>query len=554
MALEAGTRVGRYTISRLLAQGGMAEVYRADQELTRGISRPVAVKVIRPEYSESPDFREMFLDEARTACTLSHPNIAQIYDVGESDEGLLYMAMELVPGETLAAINRTLRDHQERFSDEALFAIGIWTAGALEVVHALKTEGGASGLVHRDLSPHNLLLSSGGSLKLIDFGIAKAATNRNLTLPGVTKGKAGYFSPEQAMGKRLDGRSDLFSLGVTLYKLASGSTPFDEHANHGERHAALVRGQWKSLEDVFPGLPAAFYQVVNRALMVKPEDRFQTARELREALEKASYDSGLRVGQSSLLGYVDDDGEITATGGTRSSAFPAITAAPTVVSPSPKSATSAQRLAARPPDVGTERVARAAAPGRKALLATVFAAALIIGVFGTLLLGGSPAPMPAVEVEAVTVEPAAAPSRAQPTEVTPPPAPVVKLPTVELSPAPAPPTPRPVPVKVAKVDRPREPKNAEVVPRPPPVEEVVPDGEGTLRIGVQGDDSGARVLVTGRKALDEAPPFSVKVPSGRYTVVVKFSSGRSTEFRCTVKPDGLCRNTWDTARREWLER
>jgi serine/threonine-protein kinase len=336
VALDASTRVGRYTISRLLAQGGMAEVYRAEQELTKGITRPVAVKVIRPEYSESPDFREMFLDEARTACTLNHPNIAQTYDVGESDDGLLFMAMELVPGETLATINRTLRDHGERFSDEALFAIGIWTASALEAVHALKTEGGAAGLVHRDVSPHNLLLSATGTLKLIDFGIAKAATNRNLTMSGVTKGKAGYFSPEQAMGKRLDGRSDLFSLGVTLYKLACGSTPFDDHKTHGERHAALVRGQWQDLDDVFPGLPAPFYEVVRRALMLKPEERYQTARELREALEKAAFESGFRVGQSALLGYVDTDGEITASGGTRSSAFPAITAPPSDVYAKPK--------------------------------------------------------------------------------------------------------------------------------------------------------------------------------------------------------------------------
>jgi serine/threonine-protein kinase len=194
----------------------MAEVYRAEQDLTGGISRPVAVKVIRPEYSESEDFREMFLDEARTACTLSHPNIVHIYEVGETDEGQLFMVMELVSGETLATINRTLRGTDERFSDEALFSIGILTCSALDAVHALRVEGGVANLVHRDVSPHNLLLSTTGSLKLIDFGIAKAATNRNLTMPGVTKGKAGYFSPEQAMGKKLDGRSDLFSLGVTL--------------------------------------------------------------------------------------------------------------------------------------------------------------------------------------------------------------------------------------------------------------------------------------------------------------------------------------------------
>ena len=177
----------------------MAEVYKADQELTAGIFRPVALKVIRPEYSESTDFREMFLDEARTACTLSHPNIVHIYEVGETD-GLLFMAMELVPGETLATVNRHLRDQKERFSDEALFAIGIYCCSALEAVHALKIEEGHVNLVHRDVSPHNLLLSSTGSLKLIDFGIAKAATNRNLTNPGVTKGKAGTSRPSRRWG------------------------------------------------------------------------------------------------------------------------------------------------------------------------------------------------------------------------------------------------------------------------------------------------------------------------------------------------------------------
>jgi len=251
----------------------MAEVYRAEQDLTGGITRPVAVKVIRPEYSESEDFRGMFLDEARTACTLSHPNIVHIYEVGESDDGLLYMAMELVAGETLATVNRTLRDYDERMGEEALFAIGIHTCSALEAVHALKVEGGFANLVHRDVSPHNLLLSTSGGLKLIDFGIAKAASNRNLTMPGVTKGKAGYFSPEQAMGKKLDGRSDIFSLGVTLYKLAYGGTPFDDHKNHAERHAALVRGQWKQLDEVYPGLPEGFYAVLRRSLQALAESR-----------------------------------------------------------------------------------------------------------------------------------------------------------------------------------------------------------------------------------------------------------------------------------------
>lgn len=553
----------------------MAEVYRAEQELTKDITRPVAVKVIRPEYSESADFREMFLDEARTACTLSHPNIAQIYDVGESDDGLLYMAMELVPGETLATINRTLRDHQERFSDEALFAIGIWTASALEAVHALKTEGGTVGLVHRDVSPHNLLLSTTGSLKLIDFGISKAATNRNLTMPGVTKGKAGYFSPEQAMGKKLDGRSDLFSLGVTLYKLASGSTPFDDHKTHGERHAALVRGQWQDLDQVFPGLPEPFYDVVRRSLMLKPEERFQTAREMREALEKAAFDSGFRVGQSVLLGYVDVDGEITASGGTRSSAFPAITNTPSDVYAKPKLATpafsgqSTTGLAPSSPvkrDHNTERVpaAKGKPPSRKPFLLVAFAAAVIIGVFGTLLIvgGGTPEPVITVEPTTVQIEPTKPPAEVKKPTVTKP-VEVVKPPAdIDLTQPVKPPPDVKKPALVAKVNpKPNEKpvettKPVEVVkpPPPPPVDEAIPDGIGTIRISLTGDDSGAKVVVRGAKSFENAPPFSEKVPSGLYTVMVRLGNGSlSPSRRVTVQPDGQSRLIYDVGQQRWSD-
>lgn len=284
----------------------MAEVYRAEQQLAGGISRPVALKVIRPEYSESTDFHEMFLDEARTACTLSHPNIVHIYEVGEF-EGLLYMTMELVPGASLSAVARGLEKRDERFDAEMLLAVGISTCAALEAVHRLKPQGEPLlNLVHRDISPQNLLLSPDGTLKLIDFGIAKAATNRNLTHPGMTKGKVGYFSPEQAMGKSLDGRSDLFSLGVTLYRLASGRTPFEDVSNPAARNRVLLSGQWQSLERVCPGLPVGFYTVLNRALRVEPEERFDNARDMREALEAVALDKGLRVGPSALRGYVDE--------------------------------------------------------------------------------------------------------------------------------------------------------------------------------------------------------------------------------------------------------
>lgn len=306
MSIAPGTQVGRFRIARLLAQGGMAEVYRADQEVTAGFFRPVALKVIRPEFAESADFREMFLDEARTACTLSHPNIVHIYEVGES-EGRLYMAMELVAGETLAQVANRLADGGERLSNEALLAVGLFTCSALEAVHALRLPGeGHLNLVHRDVSPHNLLLSPSGTLNLIDFGIAKAVTNRNLTLPGITKGKAGYFSPEQAMGKSLDGRSDLFSLGVTLYKLASGGTPLEDYQTHYSRNMALIQGKWLPLSKVCPDLPLGLYTVIQKAMSIPRELRFASAREMREALERAALESGVHVGTGSLMGYVAD--------------------------------------------------------------------------------------------------------------------------------------------------------------------------------------------------------------------------------------------------------
>lgn len=565
MSLEPGTKVGRYTIVRLVAQGGMAEVYRAEQDLTGGITRPVAVKVIRPEYSESEDFREMFLDEARTACTLSHPNIAHIYEVGESDEGQLYMAMELISGETLATVARTLRANDERFSDEALFSIGILCCSALDAVHALKVEGGTVNLVHRDVSPHNVLLSTTGGLKLIDFGIAKAATNRNLTLPGVTKGKAGYFSPEQAMGKKLDGRSDLFSLGVTLYKLASGGTPFDDYKNHAERHAALVRGQWKDLEEVYPGLPAGFYAVVKKALALKPEDRFQTAREMREALERAAFDAHIRVGQSSLMGYLDDDGEVTASGGSRMSAFPGIVAGPSiqtkalaqpaVPAPNAESVRALPPQASAPAKFRTERLPPVppgqAAGSKKWPFVAAFVAAVVLGVGGTFLLVGKPTP-PAPR----PVEPPLGVARRDPPVEPPPDEAPVELDAGELTleveaadaavevatptPKPTPrPTPKPKPVA------PPTPRPVVVEKPPEPREEVIPAGRGKLRINVSG---AATIAVDGEDWGE--PPVNREIPSGSHRVVVKLSDG-SSSTKVAVFPDKTTIVTYDPASKQW---
>lgn len=587
MSLEAGTRVGRYTITRLVAQGGMAEVYRAEQDLAGGITRPVAVKVIRPEFAESQDFREMFLDEARTACTLSHPNIAHIYEVGEED-GQLFMVMELVTGETLATINRTLRTHDERFSDEALFAIGMSTAAALEAVHALKVESGTVNLVHRDVSPHNLLLSSTGALKLIDFGIAKAATNRNLTMPGVTKGKAGYFSPEQAMGKRLDGRSDLFSLGVTLYKLTCGSTPFDDHTTHAERHAALVRGQFKHLDEVYRGLPEGFYAVLRRTLAVNPDDRFQSARELREALERAAFDARLRVGQSSLVGYIDERGDITVGGGGRASAAelseilssgnplppetsrgaatldpqqtldPVVTA-PDLMGPPSEGATplSAPALPEpRRPAPTTQRL-RAVKPLqalRRPLLALAFVASIIIGIFGVMLVAG-PGPDPLAGTGTFAV-PAVHPRPAEPSAITAPSVDTGHKDLADKAPSDRAPDPSPAaaprpPAPVVERPRPRPPRPAEKTPRAEKVDNTpaAATGEGTLRMGVSGGGEGAIFFVDGLSL--GGSPVQSRVRAGPHRVTVKIPDGPAKETTVNVPSDKTIRLTFDAASLRW---
>ena len=565
MSLETGQKLGRYRIERLIAQGGMAEVYRADQELAAGIFRPAALKVIRVEYSESPDFREMFLDEARVACTLSHPNIVHIYEVGETD-GRLFMAMELVTGETLATIARTLRERDERLSDEALFAVGISTCSALAAVHALKTEDGHVNLVHRDVSPHNLLLASDGTLKLIDFGIAKAVTNRNLTNPGVTKGKAGYFSPEQAMGKALDGRSDLFSLGVTLYKLASGKTPFDQYKTHHERNSALVRGQWTKLEEVTPGLPRGIYEVVGKAMALKPHDRYADAREMREALEKAAFAAGIPVRQDALFGYVSSDGEVS---GSRPSASTRVKVDPRG-GPVPELATSRMNAPPRASGGGqrrmTERVTAApqhtsvsgkqARRVNRAKFLGVFALAVVVGSVGTLLLTRSaePPPKPVKVVKPAPVEP---PKPPPPTVADPIVEPVDAVVTVvDPTPQVDPPAPAAPPAHLPL--RPKQPKPkpvAVVAPVvPPKVEEpeppAIPAGIGKLVVSIGGSDP-ATVLING-KQVGPAPQQLRDLKSGRYTVELALANGkRSRPWNGPVMPEVTTRLKYDPVSKEW---
>jgi eukaryotic-like serine/threonine-protein kinase len=569
LPIESGTVVGRYRVTRLVAQGGMAEVYRAEQALAGDIVRPVALKVIRSEYALAADFREMFLDEARTACTLAHPNIVHIYEVGEAD-GLLYMAMEFVPGESLARLSRALREKNERFGEEALLAVGIATCSALEAVHALTLPGqGRVNLVHRDVSPHNLLLDPQGTLKLIDFGIAKAVSNRNVTVAGVTKGKAGYFSPEQAMGRTLDGRSDLFSVGVTLYKLAFGATPFDEHRTHETRNRALVAGKWTPLSVACPELPRPLAEVVDRSMRLRPEERYPRAAEMRAALERVGLELGVHVGPSTLAGYVRpfEDG---ATVNERPPASGQRYLRPTVAlgSSSPEAETAAPPTAAPPqvePASGEPAVtdlSEAPPPSRGGAFWMLAGALVLLSVVVGLILGDQLArrlePVPvmtaepavtdpeawAIEVHAVTSgdeasdDEAASDDASEEAEVAPELADQVSAALAQRALAEATSRPRP-PAKRTPGKRPKPPPEAKASPA------AIQGGEGKLRIGGAQD---GEVWVAG-KSWGMAPVERV-VGAGSYSVVVQTPGGQRLVGKVEVRADrtALLRFDFDHSR------
>src|SRR5215475_5498273 len=212
MTLAGRLFSNRYEIERELAQGGMAEVYLARDQL---LSRPVALKALFPEYAREPSFVERFRREAQAAANLNHPNVVAIYDWGQ-ESGTYFIVMEYVEGRSLRDLIRTEAPVDPNQAAEIAAEI----AAALAFAHQ-------SGVVHRDVKPGNVLLTRSGSVKVTDFGIARAGTSDGLTQTGSVMGTATYFSPEQAQGLAVDGRSDVYALGVVLYEMMTGVAPFN---------------------------------------------------------------------------------------------------------------------------------------------------------------------------------------------------------------------------------------------------------------------------------------------------------------------------------------
>jgi len=267
---EIGAELGgRYRLLALLGQGGMATIYRA---LDTQLGREVAVKLLRPEYLRDPDFSSRFRQEAQNAASLSHPNVVTVYDYGEDPSGP-YIVMEHVDGEDLASILRRVGPLPPQQAARVAAAI----ARALAAAHA-------RGIVHRDVKPGNVLIGQDGRVKVVDFGIARALAEAQMTLPGTTLGSVHYFSPEQARGEPATAASDVFALGIVLFEMMTGRRPWESDSAASVALARLS-GPVPDPALIRPSIPPELAAISRRAMAMDPVARFTSAAEMADALE-----------------------------------------------------------------------------------------------------------------------------------------------------------------------------------------------------------------------------------------------------------------------------
>jgi serine/threonine protein kinase len=307
-------RLGDYRLRKKLAVGGMGEVYLAEKIGPEGFVKPMVLKCVRPQLSTDRGFVQLFLDEARLAALLNHPNIAQVYDFGIVDD-VYFIAMEYVPGYTLDDLRRKQASLGQRMPLQHIANIASQACQGLHYAHALTDGRGESlGLVHRDVSPHNLIVSIDGTVKLVDFGIAKARAGLTRVQAKGAVGKLGYMSPEQSRGEVVDGRSDVFSLGVCLWELTTNERlwPPDLESAPDYRADAPLR----AVDELRAEVPRQFSHIIATALAVDPRERFPSAREMHLALERFQAAMTHYAGQAALAQYISElvEGRVPSSG------------------------------------------------------------------------------------------------------------------------------------------------------------------------------------------------------------------------------------------------
>jgi serine/threonine-protein kinase len=294
---------GNYELVRRLATGGMAEIFLARQLGLEGFEKELVIKRILPHLASEAGFIRMFLDEARIAARLNHPNITQIYNLG-SQGGTYFIAMEYVEGRDLRGVWKLCEQRDEPMPAHLACYVIAQSAAALHHAHnATNRKGRPLGIVHRDVSPQNILVSDAGAVKVVDFGIAKAADSSTHTRAGVLKGKFAYMSPEQAAGQKIDRRTDIFALGVVLHEMLTGKRLFKRDTDVSTL-SAVGECRPERPSTLYDELPDDLDDVVLKALRRNPKDRYQDAEELQLALEEWIVAHGMPSGAPPLAQFL----------------------------------------------------------------------------------------------------------------------------------------------------------------------------------------------------------------------------------------------------------
>jgi serine/threonine protein kinase len=293
----------RYRVVEKLESGGMAEVFRAESEGLQGFKKQVAIKRVLPHLSEKKKFISMFLDEARLSAQLSHSNCVQVFDIGVGDNAY-FIVMEFVDGANLKTIAESLRKQGRDFPVAAAAFIALEICKGLSYAHELRDSNGAElHIVHRDMSPPNVLVTKYGEIKIVDFGLAKANTQLERSEPGIIKGKFSYLSPEAAMGQEVDARTDIFAVGIILWELLSGQRLFLGETDF-QTVKKVQQAQVPNISTINRLVNPELERIVNKALARDPMVRYQTARELGQDLSKLMFKVGQPVSTFDIASLV----------------------------------------------------------------------------------------------------------------------------------------------------------------------------------------------------------------------------------------------------------
>lgn len=294
---------GRYTLVRKVGMGGMAEIWKAKAQGPQGFEKVLAIKKVLPHLVEDGEFIDMFVEEAKLVAGLVHPNIVQVFDFGQIGKKDYFIAMEYVPGANLAQVIRRLADRRARMPIEVALYVVLEACKGLGYAH-VKTDaaGNEQGIVHRDVSPQNILVSFSGEVKVTDFGIAKVVSALTRTAEGHVRGKLAYMSPEQAHVKPLDNRSDLFSLGVVLYELVTGRRLF-AGTSSSEIYSKVTEFAPPGPE-MLAGIPEEVRAVLSMALQPDPEERFPDAMQMEAAVARSLGPEGIVQARHALASIV----------------------------------------------------------------------------------------------------------------------------------------------------------------------------------------------------------------------------------------------------------